>query len=496
MAEPDNTLTSTYARLAKESAKAAETTSDAISAAYAKSAAKTSQAFDSAAAEYQKAGAKLETCIDTAAQIYGQVSDAVVALAPVVYETGKEIVTQSATLVYNACKEVYDEVALVINETVEEASTFVSAVGSVVTNLDTAAVTTWNNLKSSMSQAFEQQPDADYNSREGINEYKNNNDAALDKMGSIYHFDPSALKDFNASIEKAMLQALELREILGPGIDAWIKEHSEIDSIEKGMAAIGQAGATSATLLGEGFNTALEGMTDTFSQFGEHYKGMFDGFNESVGEGFSVMVETVGGSWEILKEGATKVFGELKNTVVSIVNGLKDAVIKAVVDMAKNWIMEQAALLLKEKGFAAIRIKIAAVIAEAQAIAASGWMVFGALAVGAAIFAAVMGLAGKFEHGGIVGGSSFTGDKVIARVNSGEMILNRSQQAQLFAMANGSALASSAAQSVNISQNISIAQNSGTLSEIINAVKQGTFEALEFANLTYKAGLKQNALVG
>lgn len=43
----------------------------------------------------------------------------------------------------------------------------------------------------------------------------------------------------------------------------------------------------------------------------------------------------------------------------------------------------------------------------------------------------------KFQTGGIVGGSSFAGDGITARVNSGEMILNTSQQAQLFAMANG-----------------------------------------------------------
>lgn len=39
--------------------------------------------------------------------------------------------------------------------------------------------------------------------------------------------------------------------------------------------------------------------------------------------------------------------------------------------------------------------------------------------------------------GGIVPGQSFTGDRKLARVNSGEMILNRQQQAQLFEMANG-----------------------------------------------------------
>jgi len=42
-----------------------------------------------------------------------------------------------------------------------------------------------------------------------------------------------------------------------------------------------------------------------------------------------------------------------------------------------------------------------------------------------------------YATGGIVPGSSFSGDKVPARVNSGEMILNQSQQAQLFAQANG-----------------------------------------------------------
>jgi hypothetical protein len=39
----------------------------------------------------------------------------------------------------------------------------------------------------------------------------------------------------------------------------------------------------------------------------------------------------------------------------------------------------------------------------------------------------------KFADGGIVGGSSFVGDKLLARVNSGEMILNRAQQSGLLA---------------------------------------------------------------
>ena len=45
-----------------------------------------------------------------------------------------------------------------------------------------------------------------------------------------------------------------------------------------------------------------------------------------------------------------------------------------------------------------------------------------------------------FATGGIVPGTSRSGDKVIARVNSGEMILNAQQQARLFAIANGAAV--------------------------------------------------------
>lgn len=44
----------------------------------------------------------------------------------------------------------------------------------------------------------------------------------------------------------------------------------------------------------------------------------------------------------------------------------------------------------------------------------------------------------KYATGGIVGGSQYSGDQVIARVNSGEMILNRTQQNNLFRLLNNS----------------------------------------------------------
>ena len=56
-----------------------------------------------------------------------------------------------------------------------------------------------------------------------------------------------------------------------------------------------------------------------------------------------------------------------------------------------------------------------------------------AIAAGvAAVIAALGQITGAFAEGGIVGGNSIAGDRLLARVNSGEMILNGRQQNNLF----------------------------------------------------------------
>lgn len=59
-----------------------------------------------------------------------------------------------------------------------------------------------------------------------------------------------------------------------------------------------------------------------------------------------------------------------------------------------------------------------------------------AVAAVASIVAALANLP-KFAYGGIVPGGSFSGDNMLARVNSGEMILNKGQQSNLFNIING-----------------------------------------------------------
>ena len=67
--------------------------------------------------------------------------------------------------------------------------------------------------------------------------------------------------------------------------------------------------------------------------------------------------------------------------------------------------------------------------------AQAGWpgMMVAIPAAIAAVISAVTSFP-KFADGGIVGGSSYFGDKLLARVNSGELILNQKQQESLYHM--------------------------------------------------------------
>jgi len=78
-------------------------------------------------------------------------------------------------------------------------------------------------------------------------------------------------------------------------------------------------------------------------------------------------------------------------------------------------------------------------MAVMKAISSLSAIPFVGFALGVVAGAAVAGLAAAylFEEGGVVPGTSTTGDQVPAMVNSGEMILNKEQQGNLFAMAQG-----------------------------------------------------------
>lgn len=130
----------------------------------------------------------------------------------------------------------------------------------------------------------------------------------------------------------------------------------------------------------------------------------------------------------------------LMGTSVSLLNGLGSA-FGACEDREKQWVgaimtsMGQAASGIMDF----IQIKQAAAAASAASSAAglpypyNIAAIISAVATVTSIFGTIQSMtnAGKYAEGGIVGGTSYSGDKLFAMVNSGEMILNKRQQSNL-----------------------------------------------------------------
>lgn len=86
------------------------------------------------------------------------------------------------------------------------------------------------------------------------------------------------------------------------------------------------------------------------------------------------------------------------------------------------------------QAIAQIALGYAAATAQAGKLGPWGWVAFAAagLVQMMAMIAQIKNVTGGYAEGGIIGGTSYSGDKLLARVNSGEMVLNKRQQSNLF----------------------------------------------------------------
>ena len=82
-----------------------------------------------------------------------------------------------------------------------------------------------------------------------------------------------------------------------------------------------------------------------------------------------------------------------------------------------------------------IILGFASASAQAGSLGPFGWLAF--LGAGLAAVATTISMVQSYATGGIIPGNSYSGDKVVAHVNSGEMILNAREQARLFQIATG-----------------------------------------------------------
>jgi hypothetical protein len=170
------------------------------------------------------------------------------------------------------------------------------------------------------------------------------------------------------------------------GLQLQIKTIEGVDAAKEQIAELG----TAAVTLQEEFNNAIEGVLEGFAA----------GIGEAIAAGFN--------SGDLLKSFSGLIFSTLGNMLMQL-GKIAIATGTAVEAIKKS--------LTGLKGFGAIAAGVALI------------------ALGSIVKSQVASI-GAFANGGIVGGQSFYGDKILARVNSGELILNNKQQRNLYGQLN------------------------------------------------------------
>ena len=204
--------------------------------------------------------------------------------------------------------------------------------------------------------------------------------------------------------------------------------------------------------LGETMRNAGMESSDTFGTLREGWEDM-KGIGGGV-ESITSAIEGNGNAWQMLTgiiDGFLQIYDGIKG-VVGVIDALSKstkghAAAEGVDAGAKiaNTIATGAETQAIQENTNASMQNIGAKSGEAVANAAESGskmpfpMNIIAIAAGVAAVIAAIATIGSFASGGIVGGASKTGDRLLARVNSGEMILNASQQRNLFRVINTSA---------------------------------------------------------
>lgn len=128
------------------------------------------------------------------------------------------------------------------------------------------------------------------------------------------------------------------------------------------------------------------------------------------------------------------------------------------------------------------------VIGPALAVAAAA----AAIAAGLNNVAQISGV--KLAEGGLVKAVTGGVQAVVGEGGSDEAVLPLDNQRAMQRIGGAIAEQGGAGREVIINQNISITSGSGIISDITDAIRNGTVDALEFANLNYKVGAQQQGL--
>lgn len=235
-------------------------------------------------------------------------------------------------------------------------------------------------------------------SRSITNEIQKQRDLAFEQVAKTA---PKAI-EYNSSIIKSKKEQSEIEdEILRKKNEQLNKDNFEVEKLNS-------------------YSDALAYKAEKESESIDSSKSFLETI-ATVSENANAVAGAIGGA-----------FGVLSNSIIKSLN-LADTGLGGFIAKLAETATQLISMFLAESMAAAIKAgSISAAFTGAGAIFAQPAFIAQAIAGVSAAFAAIP----KFATGGIVGGTSFGGDNLTARVNSGEMILNQAQQSRLFAMAN------------------------------------------------------------
>ena len=254
-------------------------------------------------------------------------------------------------------------------------------------------------------------------------------------------------KDYKAQYESLQKDLKSKNQDLSENLQTELNNAiSKVDSLEDALkiAQIKEDIKSFSRELNEGLYSGVKNIASSSDRMVSAFESLRDVMNDVDASGWerimavwNAMTNTIDGIMSIIK--TIETLTELTNKLARA----KEA--EAVIDKATA----DEKVVNAAKGAAATiaetQVEKTAATTEVAANTAKGASAAGAsaaslpfpwnlVAIGGAIAAAIAAFAviPKFANGGIISGGPTSGDKILARVNAGEMILNGSQQSNLF----------------------------------------------------------------
>lgn len=170
----------------------------------------------------------------------------------------------------------------------------------------------------------------------------------------------------------------------------------------------------------------FKNMVTTIGEQGEELKAKQDALNAEM----TAKAQALNDAYQTIGDAFTDLFGSYARGFVDSLNITNEGM-KSFVQGLVGTITKLIAMALSASMANSIQGATQSGAATGPgAVVATPAFIATAIAGVLAAFAAIP----KFELGGVVGGTSFFGDKILARINSGELILNQKQQSRLYDM--------------------------------------------------------------